>query len=445
MSKREQKKKAELTPTVITFSFESFGEHGHKMLVAKINDKTYSLNTLIEYVPDWGVAEGAREYEQNRIDQERRGFETWTKTDDKRNVIDFWTSSTLPVEALAYGFTTKRDEPDTIGFFGDGFKKGTLAFRRAGVDIRIMIGSEGTLQTITFPKRTQFLEAKRFLEKGFLREGFDEKQILSDRPGELFVNGVFVKKIESKFGVNMVLPKGEHLDSDRNIIEESTLFREIGDILADETDNKDAIRAYITGEDKTLGNATISSWNLEYLDESRKKLWRRVWHDEFGEDAVIATSREMRAQAEYEGAKVVTLEEDKSEALQALIPTDKKWYFEKRKTKFIKVRVRDLDQKQQKLLTALKRFVETFFGEEKEIKIIPVISDENWKALGEQGGKTMWIKTEVLRDVEEAVHSVIHELTHVIGGAGDNVQEQVQAALNVATKIAILYVKQEME
>jgi len=434
--------KAELTPTVITFEFEQFGENKRKMLVAKINGKTYSLNTLSEYVPDWGIDEGTREYEQNRIDQERVGFKTSVTLGI--NEIVFWTESRLPLESLAYGFTTKREQKETIGFFGDGFKKGTLAYRRASVEIKIVVDAEGTTQIVKFPDKASFLRARRFLDRGFLREGFDEPQIMSDRAGELFVNGVFVKKINSKFGVNLVLEKGEHLDSDRNIIDENALFRSLGEMLAESTENKKAIAAYMTGDDPIIGNATIYDFEMSTLDDDRARLWRKVWKETYGEEAVVGTKESVAAKAEYEGAKVVTLPMNKREALSEIIKTDEKYFFEHRKKKFVRVSTKDLKPHQQKLLTALRQFIDIFFGEEKKLSLIPVISTEDWNALGEEGGSKMWIKVERLDSPEKATKDVLHELTHTLEGVGDNVQEQVEAALRVATRVAVAYVKQEM-
>jgi len=110
------------------------------------------LTIKVDYLPDWGMAEGVRELMQNAKDAETELSAKMTVRHTKDDSEDGGDGGGtlivenegcfLPHEALLFGHTTKSDRTDTIGKFGEGLKLGVLALVRAGHAVRIRSGSE---------------------------------------------------------------------------------------------------------------------------------------------------------------------------------------------------------------------------------------------------------------------------------------------------------------
>jgi hypothetical protein len=93
----------------------------------------YELSLSKDYVPDWTVVDAVRELFQNALDQQ-------TTTDNNAMFFNYDEltetlyignkSSVLDVKTLLLGSSTKRDDPNTIGQFGEGYKIATLVLSR---------------------------------------------------------------------------------------------------------------------------------------------------------------------------------------------------------------------------------------------------------------------------------------------------------------------------
>jgi len=94
---------------------------------------TLSINP--NYVRDWGFAEAIRELYQNALDQQTKitgntlGFEYIAA--EKHMVISN-KASTLDRSSLMLGSSTKADDDETIGQFGEGYKLALLVLLRLG-------------------------------------------------------------------------------------------------------------------------------------------------------------------------------------------------------------------------------------------------------------------------------------------------------------------------
>ena len=95
-----------------------------------------------DYVPNWKTAEGIRELIQNARDGEkeynalmsvkyRRSSGTLIVRNDNVNI---------PREALLIGYSTKRNNEQLIGQFGEGLNLGILALVRDGMDVDGSVG-----------------------------------------------------------------------------------------------------------------------------------------------------------------------------------------------------------------------------------------------------------------------------------------------------------------
>lgn len=98
----------------------------------------YELGLHEDYVRTWGVVEGLREILQNALDQERidPSNKMYIAYNEEESLLMLGNkNSILEKDTLLLGYTTKADDPDTIGQFGEGYKLALLVLQRAGKEV----------------------------------------------------------------------------------------------------------------------------------------------------------------------------------------------------------------------------------------------------------------------------------------------------------------------
>lgn len=102
--------------------------------------KKYELSLSRNYVSNWGVEEAIRELLQNAKDsngEENIGI------DKASGCITITNKNTsIPSSTLLLGNTSKKDDLDKIGQFGEGYKLAILVLLREGKDVFIMNGNK---------------------------------------------------------------------------------------------------------------------------------------------------------------------------------------------------------------------------------------------------------------------------------------------------------------
>ena len=104
---------------------------------------TFNLTINPNYVPSWTDSwEALREFVQNGLDAADKGYEfsaTWTPN-LKLKLIN--RGAKIDRKHLLLGATTKADDPDARGHFGEGFKLALLVLARNNVGVKIKTGGE---------------------------------------------------------------------------------------------------------------------------------------------------------------------------------------------------------------------------------------------------------------------------------------------------------------
>ena len=98
----------------------------------------YELSISADYVSSWGVVEGAREFFQNALDEQTEDPSNtmFHEYDPSEQILRIGNkSSTLDIQTLLFGNSSKSDNPSMIGKFGEGYKIATIVFLRNGKEV----------------------------------------------------------------------------------------------------------------------------------------------------------------------------------------------------------------------------------------------------------------------------------------------------------------------
>lgn len=97
--------------------------------------RKYELSVTKDYVPEWTVVDAIRELFQNAIDQQVsvEGNDMFFAYSEEEQVLKIGNKkSVLDPKTLLLGSSTKQDDDNTIGRFGEGYKIATLVLVRLG-------------------------------------------------------------------------------------------------------------------------------------------------------------------------------------------------------------------------------------------------------------------------------------------------------------------------
>lgn len=98
----------------------------------------YELSISADYVSSWGVVEGAREFFQNALDEQTEDPDNtmFHEYDPSEQILRIGNkSSTLDIQTLLFGNSSKSNNPSMIGKFGEGYKIATIVFLRNGKEV----------------------------------------------------------------------------------------------------------------------------------------------------------------------------------------------------------------------------------------------------------------------------------------------------------------------
>lgn len=207
----------------------------------------HKMSLSVEYVPDWGVQEALRELFQNCIDH---GDWSYNIRHDSLELRSKDTS--LSNATLLLGHSRKSD--GAIGKFGEGFKLAVLVLTRLGKKVTIDTANEvwrpKLIDSRTYKTKQLVFDTEKskviMTDLIFTIEGLTEEELTElknqnlhvnmvgskldtkyghviHRPGDIFVNGLFVAHMKDyKFGYNLK-PEYLKLDRDRRMVRDFDL------------------------------------------------------------------------------------------------------------------------------------------------------------------------------------------------------------------------------
>lgn len=210
--------------------------------------KTYELSLVKTYVARWGLAQAIRELIQNSLDS-TSPFIYDFRLDEETSL---WTLrldsefSTLTPQSLLLGSTSKAEDKEAIGSFGEGYKIALLVLTRLGYDVDILNGpllwKPRFRMSRTFEEEVLVIDEHHTGQKhtglSFIVYGLtdiDVEQIklsclrmqenigaikttqygdiLLDQAGKLYVGSLFICDTDLKYGYNV---KPEHIQLERD-------------------------------------------------------------------------------------------------------------------------------------------------------------------------------------------------------------------------------------
>jgi hypothetical protein len=210
-----------------------------------MSTRHFDLPLARDYVRHWGLTEAIREIVQNAIDSDSP-FE-YAFMGDCLSITSRYT--TLDAKTLILGSTSKADDKDKIGSFGEGYKLALLVLLRLGYNVQVLNGDK--LWTPSFVHSELYdSEILRITETpvggnqglSFLVQGIGNEDanrirntclfmqppmtdvigtkyghILPSRPGFLYVGGLMVTTTDLDYGYD-ILPQHIKLERDRQTV-----------------------------------------------------------------------------------------------------------------------------------------------------------------------------------------------------------------------------------
>lgn len=278
--------------------------------------RRFDLGIALNYCSNWGVVEAVREFYQNALDAEivNPSNKMYFEYIEDEGILRIGNKDgELPTKTLLLGVSSKRNDLNTIGQHGEGYKVATVVLKRLGLGVKVYNRKEKEVWTARIIKSRRYqtdvvvYDVEKvsmfksvpnqdliFEISGLTKEMYDEvvesnlhlqtlaeedvlksgnSRILLDdaHAGRIFVNGLFVCKSKlATYGYDFE-PSLVKLDRDRGLIDSFDLQYTCGkvicgsacvDFIKDAKDTWDG--EYIRFYDSQIGGAMQEVYEDEY-------------------------------------------------------------------------------------------------------------------------------------------------------------------------------------
>jgi hypothetical protein len=290
--------------------------------------KKYWTTYLKDYWHDWTPANAIREISQNALD-DKSSFEY----DFSGGSLVFTSKGVeLPASTILLGMTTKRNDDNTVGGKGEGWKASCVILLREGFNVTIHNGSkvwtpsfefneifgqevfvitetEGSGEDLTFiisgvseDLKEEVIHDCLYLQKdlGTVYEG-ERGRVLVDRSGKLYVGGLYVCDITGhKYSFDFA-PKYLPLNRDRKSVDTWNLASNVTALLEEVLPASEC--AVLVNDRSADAGGYYSSFTSDEVAEEVYNLVKKS----FGNTVVVCEDYDEKEKLEKRGFKNVEI------------------------------------------------------------------------------------------------------------------------------------------
>lgn len=317
----------------------------------------FELGLSIDYCADWKVYEAVREFVQNAYDEEivnPKNKMYWEYDKNSQSLFISNKNGVMKTRSLLLGSTSKRDNPETIGRHGEGYKVATAVLMRLGKGVKIYNRLSGEVWTarvvhsrryqadvVVFDVSKELFKARKNCDLTIELSGISEEEfadirdkiiILSELKngedymtvgkskillnekykGMVFVGGLYVQTNESLMHGFDFEPSMVELDRDRSIVDSFNLQFLCAKVISHcpdidfisevkDTFEGEYIRCYLSN------NTTLDSERLADLFDMEYK----AFTDKYGENAIPVDNEDDFNRLSYLGKKPIMVSRNK--------------------------------------------------------------------------------------------------------------------------------------
>jgi len=437
----------------------------------------FDVNLTLQYENDrWSEWHIIREFISNALDAVDGQTDAFSLSEEEGFIHIHDHGSGYPINyAKRIGASSKKNEEQSIGQFGEGTKMAILTCLRKGISVRLAsqdwliipksIPIEDDLDVLVF----DIYKSDEAIQGSFVSIEATQKikEIIKDKgqyflqfstlsamygtmnqgiypsvgKAKLFNKGVYIKDIDALYTYGISI---NQLNRDRDLIDDEKLSQKIRDIW-NKVDNPSVIQSYFEESSRTANGATSSNYKefnyCIYPEWEVRQNWVDTFYSLFSSKAIISTSDLASREAACLGHSPIRLD-----------------YFGRTLADFIGI-PKDVDvisddyeftwtdslnEHEEKRLSFFKQVTDLLALECPDtIKVFESYAkSENVVGVFDSDKDEIYLKRERLGgNLEEALETFIHELNHKSTGADDSDRKFADGLSSLSTKLVLRLLK----
>lgn len=437
----------------------------------------FDVNLTLQYENDrWDEWHIIREFISNALDAVDGQSDSFSLSDEDGYLHIHDHGCGYPINyAKRIGASSKKNEEQSIGQFGEGTKMAILTCLRKGISVRLAsqdwliipksMPIENDMDVLVFdiyksdesiqgslvsieatPEIKEILKDKgqyflQFSTLSSLYGSLNQGIFPSSGNAKLYNKGVYIKDIDALFTYGVSI---NQLNRDRDLIDDDTLSHKIRDIL-NKVDNPIVIQRYFE-ESNRIANGVVSSKYKEfnytlYPDWEVRQTWVNTFYSIYGSKAIISTSDLASREAQCLGHSPVRLDYYGRTLADFIgIPKDVDVISDDYEFRWTD----SLTEHEEKRLAFFRQVTDLLALDSPEtVKVFDSYAkSENVVGLYNSDSDEIYLKRERLSgNLEEALETFIHELNHKSTRADDSDRKFADGLSSLSAKLVLELLK----